>query len=216
MKNLLNIGKDHKPLVLGLAIVLIVVGIIYFPVFKQYFGFQPSSASSNIKEVYTVMLFKASEQVGISLAVKGNAIPSYGKIGEYELKGLAYGRVVESTKFNFDGTIMYDPKEECITENGELITNTSNCQPFEPMVTLDNVTKLVNLEYRRGMNEIQLFKGTELLAKHRLDGKAPNTSYNPFVQPTSNIGSGSGITDPEAERLFEGKTSQDINMGTLK
>lgn len=213
--NKLNISKRHQPLVLGLAVVLIILGTMYFPALKQYFGFQPSSAAGNIKEVYTVVLFKASEQVGISLAVKGDAIPSYGKIGEYELKGLAYGRVVKSTKFDFDDTIVYDPKPECITDSGELITNTSNCQPFEPIVELENVTKLVNLEYRRGMNEIQLFKGTELLAKHRLDGQAPDTSYNPFIQPASNIESGS-IKDLEAEQLFEGKTPQDVNMGILK
>jgi len=170
--------------------------------------FQPPekaiSYSPYAKDVYTVQLFKSGDSVGFSLVVRERAIPSYFKIGDYELRSLdAHGNVLESIKFNFDDTIMVDPNPECITDEGIVITGTPECPAFDSVIQKEDTSIILNMQYFDEIAEFQLLKEGEILAINKLT-EEPTSGQDPFSELIEQQRiSQTGIVDIEAQRLFE-------------
>ncbi len=204
------------------AAVIIMVSVIGIATLGQISGIfavfptliESTTYSTYVKDVYAIQLFKSGENVGFSLVVKGKAIPSYSKIGNYELRSLnRYGRILERIKFNFDDIIMVDPLPECITDEGIIITNTRKCQPFESMIKLEDTSIILNMKFHSSITEFQLLKNNELLAVRKLVEK-PILKQDPFTKliEQQRIDQ-TGIIDAEAQRLFETSIKLDSYFG---
>lgn len=182
------------------------LAIVGFITVGNTFGLFPTVTYSPYdKDVYIIQLFKSEENVGFSLITKGIAIPSYSKIGNYELRALnRNGIVIESYKFNFDDTIMVEPNPDCITEEEVIITNTQKCPPFKPMIKLESSSIILIMQFSLEITEFQVLKDGKIIAVRKLFDE-PIFKQDPFTEVTESIQG--GIVDKKAQRLFESGSS---------